>query len=460
MSILSMLDRQKGHRSMRTRLPGRRYSRLIALAAIPLLAGISACGGGSSSSGGGSGKVDGSSIVLSMQNSLVPQFKQYAAAYEKQFPKRKVTVQSLPDDATQYIQQLVTARLGNKLPDVLMNVDYAANRLAAGNVTFDMAQWLKDGKDGLKGSNFLPQFLGQYTPIDKPKQMTGLPVSADSVTLFYNRTLFKQAGVTEYPKSSWTWDDMYRVAEEITKKSGGKIPGLVAPIGNGQHPEVYNPVVQAYGGYVYDPKTNKAGIGQPEAVKAWTEMLKAYGTTSPAYSANPSSQPKFESRQAAMAFGVRATVPTIKTALKDDWDAQTMPTINGKSTVGGGSYGLSIAQTSSNKDAAWAFLAWFYQSDGGMKLAQATGQVVPPTADGLANGTWKDLPAPPKNEEAFATDAKNAVLAVQLPGKAQGVLDDSVLKAVQEVVLKGRSVSDAFGDAEKAVNQALASVGK
>jgi len=80
---------------------------------------------------------------------------------------------------------------------------------------------------------------------------------------------------------------------------------------------------------------------------------------------------------------------------------------------------------------------------------------LPPTIDGLANGIWRNAPAPPTNQQIFADDAKEAVLAVQLPGKAQGVLDSSVITAIQQVELQHRSVADAFADAEKAVNAAL-----
>ncbi|WP_433892685.1 ABC transporter substrate-binding protein [Streptomyces sp. CA-111067] len=442
---------------MRTMAGRRRGRPLVAVAGVSaLLALISACGG-SSSGGGGGGSVEGSKITLSVQAGLVPQFQKYVAAYEKAYPKRKVTVGSLPDDATQYVQQLVTERLGNKLPDVLMNVDYAANPLADGNVTLDIADRLEKGTDGLKGSSFLPQFVGQYRPVSHPEQITGLPVSADSTTLFYNKAVFEKAGVTEYPKATWTWDDLYRVGAEIEQKTGGKYAGLTAPLGTGDQPAVYNPVIHAMGGYVYDPKTKKSGIGQPEAIKAWEMLLKAYGTASPKYSANVAGQPKFEQGQSAMAFSVRAAVPNIKQSLKDDWDAQTMPKLNGKPTVGGGSYGLSISKSSHNQDAAWAFLAWFYSQDGGMKVAQATGQVVPPTQEGVDHGTWRQLPAPPQNEAAFAQDAKDAYLPAALPGSAGTVLSDSVIKAVQQVELQHRSVADAFGDAEKAVNQALQS---
>jgi multiple sugar transport system substrate-binding protein len=436
---------------------------VAAVAGLALVALTAGCGGNGGGSGGrslgkGSGSAD-DAITLAVQNGLVPQFQKIVKAYETAYPARKVTVKSLPDDSTQYIQQLVTERLGGKLDDLVMNVDSVADQLAAGHVTSDVSSWLKQGKDGLKESSFLPQFLGQYRPIGHPEQVTGMPVSADSTTLFFNRTLFRKYGVTEYPKADWTWSDLYRVASQIQQKSHGKVYGVTSPLGLGDQSVVYGPVIKAYGGYVYDPKTKKSGIGEPAALNAWKMLISFYGKASNKYTTTQASQPLFQGQQVAMTISVRAGVPTFKTSMTDDWDAQVMPRINGKSTVGGGSYGLSLASTSKHTNAAWSFLAWFYRTDGGMKVAQQSGQVIPPTADGLAKGIWRRTPAPPTDEQAFATDAENATLATQLPGKANGVLSTSVVAAIQQVVLQHKSIADAFGAAEQKVDQALADPG-
>jgi multiple sugar transport system substrate-binding protein len=437
------------------RLHRNRWRRILTALSTTAVAATMATGCGGSDPGSDDGGVDNSSITLAALGPLQPQFQKYATAYEQKFPGRKVTVRTEPNDWPTFLQGLVTARLGGQVPDIITNVDFAVNQLATNRVTMNLAPWLESGKDGLKGSNFLPQFVGQYRPLNNPGQITGLPVSADSTALFYNKTLFQRYGITELPAPSWTWDDLYRVAAQIQQKSSGKVDGLASPLVTGDSPAVYNPVIQAYGGYVYDPKTNKTGIGEPAAVEAWTHLIKTYGLTSSAYSTNASSYPQFSAGQAAMAIGVRAQVPSFK-ALTDDWDVQTMPTIKGKTTVGGGSYGLSISDTSKNKNAAWAFLAWFYANDGGMVLAQESGQVVPPTVDGLSSEIWRAV-KPPANEEAFAVSARTAVLQVQLPGKAQSVLSAAVVKAVQQVVLEKRPVKDAFTEAADTVNQALAS---
>jgi multiple sugar transport system substrate-binding protein len=441
---------------MRSRLIRRR--RLTALAAaVGVVSLLAACGGAKSA--GAAGQVGGSSIVLTTITGLEPQFKQYADAYMKEFPDRKVEVRSSTDKADEYAQQLATARLGGQLPDVFFNVDFLADTLAKNNVTLDLTAGIKAGKLGnLQLDDFLPQFVKQYRPLDHPEQVTGLPVSADSVGLFYNKTLFKKAGVTEYPRADWTWSDLYRVAKEIQTKSHGTITGLAAPIADGSAQIVYGPVIQAYGGYVYDPKTHTSGIGHPEAIKAWTELLAPYGVASGKYTATADAPSlSFNSGSVAMTIASRGGVPQTKTALKGvDWDVQVLPTINGKSTAGGGSYGLSIAQTSPNQDAAWAFLAWFYDTAKGMKVAQSVGGVIPPTNDGIDHGTWKNGTPPPANIAIFGASARSAVLLTQMPGASSTVMADATKKATQQVLLQGRSVADAFGDAEKTVNQAIA----
>jgi multiple sugar transport system substrate-binding protein len=428
----------------------------VVSAAALALAGCAASG----SSTGDAGKVDGSTITIGVVSQLESQFTLYASEYEKAYPDRTVKIRSISDDFEKYSQLLATARLGGTLPDVFFNVDFLADTLASNNVTLDLSSGLEAHKDGLDLDSFLPQFVGQYRPVSDPDKVTGLPVSADSTALVYNKTLFDEAGVTEYPKDDWTWDDYYRVAAEIQSKSGGKIYGTVPPLMDGSSIVTFGPVVTASGGVIYDPKKNTSDISSPDALKAWESMIKFYGTASGAYTTSADDPSlKFESGSIAMNITSRATIASFRDSLKDyDWDVARMPTVDGTHVSGGGSYGLSIGQTSKNQDAAWAFLGWFYSQDGGMKVAQTPegGGIIPPTADGLENGTWKDA-STPAHLSVYAQTAKDAVLLPQLPGTAGSVLTDAVRTAVQEVVLNGSSVKDAFTKAQKTVDDALAS---
>lgn len=419
---------------------------------------LSACGDNGASSEGATGSVENSSIVLQTVSGLQPQYQKYADAYTAAFPTRKVEVRATTDDGAEYAQQLATARISGQLPDVFFNVDYLANVLAKNNVALDLAPGIAAGKLGsLKVEDFLPQFVGQYRPFSAPDQVTGLPVSADSVALFWNQDLFDAAGVKDYPKADWTWDDMYAAGEKI-QNSSKNVTGLAAPLGDGSAQIVFGPVIKAYGGSIYDADTKKSGIGQGPAIEAWTKLISFYGTASNKYSA-VSNDPTlaFKNGKVAMSVGSRAGIPEVKGALKAEWDCQVLPTINGNGTAGGGSYGMSIAQTSQNTDAAWAFLAWFYDASAGMQVAQKEGGAIPPTNDGIDNGSWKDVTPPPKSIAIFGESARSAVLLAQLPGNASTVMGTATKKATQEVVLKNRSVAEAFAEAEDTVNKALAS---
>jgi multiple sugar transport system substrate-binding protein len=429
---------------------------LVAIAVASALT-LSGCAGSNDSSSQ-AGKVDGSTIVLQTVPGLATQFKAYADAYMKQYPTRKVEVRS-PADFDTYIQTLATARLSGTLPDVFFNVDAFADAIAAANVPLDLTKGISAGKlAGHKLDDFIPQYVGNYRPLANPKAVTGLPVSADAEAVYYNKTLFDKYGIA-YPNSSWTWDDLSATAVKISEESKGAVVGLAAPLGTGANSAVFGPVIQAYGGTVYDAKTNRAEFASPEALKAWTMLTGAYGTASGKYTTSTNDPSlNFASGTVAMAINSSAVIQSFKTTVSDAWDVQQMPTINGKSTTGGGSYGLSIAQTSKNQDAAWAFLSWFYSPDG-TAVAQKVGAAIPPTLDGLANGAWRKT-NPPANVKIFADAAKTAVLLPQLPGTASQTLNSAVTKAVQQVTLEGRSVKDAFTEAEDAVNKDLQSSGK
>lgn len=406
----------------------------------------------------GSGEIDGSTITIGTFSPLVGQFEMYADAYMEKFPDRKVKVNGVSEDFAKYQQILATQRISGKLPDIFFNVDFAANEFATSGVPLDLASRLDDG-EGLEEGFFLPQFLGQYRPVKTPDEITGLPVSADSTALVYNKTLFEEAGVDELPTSDWTWDDFLRVSTEIQTKSGGTIFGTIPPAGDGSQVVGWGPVLAAYGATVYDPETNETGIDSPEAIEAWKSLLAFYGTGAGEYTAT-AGDPSYDlsSGQVAMGITSRANIAGFRESLgDDDWDVAEIPSIDGTHPSGGGSYAMSIASTSQNADAAWAFLEWFYDLDGGLAIAQQpdAGGIIPPTVDGLESGVWQDVDVP-KNMSVFIDTAKDATLMVPLPGSAGSVLTESVKQAFQEVLLNGATPEDAFGDAADRVRAALA----
>lgn len=420
---------------------------VVSGAAVAALAG---CGGG----GGGGGEASDKSITIGMNSGLVASFEQYAEDFEAEHPGWSVEVAAVPDAQPDYIQQLVTQGLSSTTPDIIFNYDTLNQTLANNQLLFDMKPWLDEGKGGLSTDAFVPAFLDQYRVGDK---ITGIPVSADSGMLFYNEEVFKKYGVDELPTADWTLEDLYRVATEITDKAGGEAYGLGTPIGDSTAYFTFYSVLRAYGSNIYDPESKKFVFADEAGLEAWTELLRPYtdGFGTP-YSMKADGLKMFNSGQIAMVVNARPNVVTYRESLEGDWNVEQQPTVDGASTTGGGSYSLSISDKSTNKEGAWEFLQWFYATDGGMAAAEPNG-VVPPTTDGLENGTWKDDDNPVPSNLIRVTEyaVANAILPDPIPDEVQPKVAPALTKALEQVVLEGRSIEEAYTAAQDELNGLL-----
>src|SRR5207248_8662362 len=93
----------------------------------------------------------------------------------------------------------------------------------------------------------------------------GLPWIAQPVVVYYNKDLFKAAGVAE-PKSGWTWDDFVKTAKALTKKdASGKVTQWVFTANGWPPPQMF--IWQAGGDEISkDLKTSP--IDSPQAIEA------------------------------------------------------------------------------------------------------------------------------------------------------------------------------------------------
>jgi multiple sugar transport system substrate-binding protein len=449
--------------ALRARPPLRRLLPVSLLAGILLVAGCSSSSGGGGSSAGASGS---NAATKQVTLSMVVQpfaFKNFSAVvdlYKTVKPNVTINLTQGGASSAEYVQGLTTARLGGKLPDLFETFDVISDQMASDGLTENLVPWLAKGQ-GLDRAQFADAFLASYVPRLAPTELHGLPVAADATVVFYNKKHFREAGVP-LPTDDWTYDTFLADAQKLSQAGKGKYWGLSLQNDGAVPPSIwqaqYQPMIKAYGGYVYDPGTNTVGIGHPEAIKAWEQLLAPLknGGSPPYGTVSGASAPTFAGGKYAMQVSVRAQMPSYMEPLKaDGWDVAQMPTVNGKHVVGGGSYGMAMAKAGKNKDAVWDFITWFYSIKGGIKLLEDTYATVPPTKDGIANGTWRTLAAPPSNVKAFAAAIQDAVIAPALPGKSGAALDAAVLKAVQQVALKNRPVADAFKEAEVTVDAAL-----
>jgi multiple sugar transport system substrate-binding protein len=437
---------------MKSQRHRRQLLRPIGIAAVAVV-GVSALAACSAPSDAPSGEASScEAIDLAVRSRSSADFEKAIQLFAEAEPGFTVSMQTLPDDNAQYQQAIVAMRLTDEMPDIVENIDTLVNSMAENKVTEDLVPWF--GKqDDFTEETFLKQFLDAYRPLDLPEEIHGMPVSADAYVLYYNADLFEEYGV-DLPTDDWTWEEFLSASNQITTQGAGQDFGLVLP--NLPQP-LFNPVIQSFGGYVYDNEAQTTGIGEPEAIEAWEFLLDPYmdGTYAPFEIASSPDAPGIASGRVAMAFSTKRLSTTLRDQLQAEWDVVPMPTLNGEHTTGGGSYGVSMTSASECKDQAWDFLKWFYENEGGMRVFQETYGAIPPTTDGIENGLWRELPPPPANTDAFATSSTGALMAPQLPRAAGGVFAEQILTATQRVLLEGVSVEDAFTEAANAVQQAI-----
>lgn len=182
----------------------------------------------------------------------------------------------------------------------------------------------------------------------------GLPVVVSVSGLYYNKDLFDKFGVA-YPKDHMTWDDLYVLAQKLTRMDGGvQYYGYTT---SAQHQALTNQLSLA----PVDPKTNKANINS-EPWKRFMEsitkvfQIPGYDLTSETASI-ASLRALFESDpRAAMYTNFSGGTPPEKM----NWDVVTVPYFKEAPEVGPQPYPAYwyVTSTSSNKDVAFGVIAY------------------------------------------------------------------------------------------------------
>src|SRR5581483_8919926 len=149
----------------------------------------------------------------------------------------------------------------------------------------------------------------------------------DTKVIFYNRKLFRQAGVA-YPKDGWSYDDLRTTAKALTKGSGARI----SQYGYAYESDFWRLWLWQNGVELFDSdaKPTKATFNTPagaQALQFMADLITKDQVTPPAtqLSGSATIAPLFASGQVAMAFGNHALVPTFVKTSGLDWFVVGMP---------------------------------------------------------------------------------------------------------------------------------------
>ena len=213
------------------------------LLASTMALSMAACGGSSSSSSDNSSSdakttdtADGSDssssdVTLSVtiwDSNQEPGLTQIMNDFtEKTGIKTKVSVVKWDE----YWTLLESGAQGGSLPDVFWMHSNESERYMSNDMLLDLTDKIADSSE-IDPANYPEDIWGLYTYDDK---YYAVPKDVDTIALWYNKTLFDEAGL-EYPTADWTWDDVTEAAKKLTKDDGSQY-GLA--MGNGSNQDGY-----------------------------------------------------------------------------------------------------------------------------------------------------------------------------------------------------------------------------
>jgi multiple sugar transport system substrate-binding protein len=185
------------------------------------------------------------------------------ADFNKANPDIEVKQENFPYDG--FIQKVESSLAAGQGPDVV-NLFYGWVPQFAGN-----------GLIQLPESDFPAKSLeANVGPLMKASKINGkywaVPTAVRTLAVFYNKDLFKSAGITKLPK---TWTELSSAAQKIQKTDAGKIQiaGLaLAPQGQDHH--LFREVlVRQWGGKPYTADFKKITYNSEAGLEAWKFYL-------------------------------------------------------------------------------------------------------------------------------------------------------------------------------------------
>ncbi len=266
--------------------------KFTAVTAMAVLGAASACGGSDSSDETANGVVH-----VSFWNGFTggdrPAVEHLVSEFNRTHPKTHVDMQIMPWDVL--YEKLLPAYGAGKGPDMTaMN----ANQVPV-YASKHVFQPIDDAfSNGLDKSALVPGAVdaGQYDG-----KQYGLPANYTPLLLFYNKTMFKKAGISAPPA---TWDEWSADLKKLTKPGGpgGRPSQYGMSVGTHDTVEIIPLLLREQGGGVMSDDGKTLTLDGPQSVQAmtyWTNLIKN-GQISPVGQSGADADKLLQAGKAAM----------------------------------------------------------------------------------------------------------------------------------------------------------------
>lgn len=363
--------------------------------------------------------------------------------YTKAHPGVNIKAEFVPGSDLQ--TKLQTAITGKNTPTMAIADLTAMPNLVRSNALVDLSPYIKASKVNLNDYFAGPMVYGKY----QGKQYS-LPVSASNLALFYNKDLFRKAGL-DPNKPPKTWEELVSVAKTIKAKTGKDGMELFTQGGEGTSWQ-WQVYLWGAGGDVLNKTNTAAAFNSAAGAKAlqyWVDLVKTHKV------ATVAPWGLFGRGDAAMVMDGSWMTQFFPEQIDFELGAAPFPFPKGMkgATNMGGEQMFIFKGDAATQQAAWDFMNWFSSTNTQIQWDRMTGfmPVKKSVASAPAYNNWvkntRPLLLPFVNSMAFAHPRP------PIPQYSQ--VSDRLAKAVQEALTTNAKPADALNRAAADVNGML-----
>lgn len=319
------------------------------------------------------------------------------AEFVKVHPEIDVQFIQISNDA--YSQKMLATMASGEPYDVIQLAE-AFYSFASKGTLEDLTPYIQRDKLDLK--QYYQAAVDAYSYKGK---VMGIPMRMGSMMLFYNKSLFDQAGVS-YPTDNWSYSDLLNAAKKISDPANG-VFGLNAPNSWWAN---YGAFIKPRGGSLLSADRAAFTLDSKESIEGLTFMQNLIWKdhVAPQPKEVPQGVDLWSSGKLGMMIDGPWWVLDSQTKVKDfAWDI-ALPPKDKVAAVPLFSNAFHITKASKHKDAAWEVLKFWTGKTGQSILATEHGDV--PSLKEIANSpAYLDLGGKaPANFKALTSGAEHA----------------------------------------------------
>jgi multiple sugar transport system substrate-binding protein len=438
----------------RRTVSGRGLRRTGIVLVAGLAVSLSACTGqGASGSGSDDGGSANGKTTLTFWNGLTGGDRKTIDKLVGEFndSQKKVRVKSVPMPWDVFYQKLLTSVSSGSGPDI---------------VAMDAGQMPKYADKGVLAP--LDDFYASKKHMDTSKLVPatvnsskfggknyGVPLNMATLMLFWNKTMFKEAGL-DPEKPPKTREEFVKMAAKLTKDTDkdGKPDQYAIALADHETIPMYPVLLWQGGGDVVSADGKKATLDDPKTLstlKYWVKQVRS-GKVSPVGLSGAKADKLFQTEKAAMEIvGPWVTTPFSEAGVKYGI-ARPFDGPGGRQTFSSiTSFGVSAKASAQTKSAAYKFFSFWNSKKSQITLAEGTG--FPPDRTDISAGDLKGNP----HSAAFGAPDVTKSARPYLPGLVNGpTIADQVFYPALQRALDGKSdVESVFKKADAQVQAQL-----